>query len=542
MRVAVVVAALHIAVTLVAAQGVPVTVTIDSGPVTGVSDASINARYFKGIPFAATTGGVNRWLPPQPVAPWTTPFDASAFGPGCLQTHHNPDVPTVQSEDCLNVNVYTPLNAAAGADLPVMVFLHGGAFLEGSNQGPFGIYDGSYMAQSGNVVVVTSNYRLGVLGCLVTDTLNGNFALMDQRAALQWVQRNAHVFGGNSSRVTLFGESAGAMSVGLHVVSPLSKGLFQRVIMESNPIGLLYKTLPQANLYGQYFCQLLNCQIDAHHCNETCIRNAPQDPLLKAWEKSGDNVWIYVESEYQHLLDGFLEYTPVVDGVQVPVEPLVAFANGAYDKSVQMIVGSNRNEAVTFVYGSLPEPLPYIAYELGMEFIYGVDNGKAIVERYYNASVTDGIVPVCEVLTDYMFACSSEAMANAVATTGTGAVWEYRYDHVFSDGWLFPKFGMPKECANVTCHAAELPFVFHNEVHTAQLNVSFTPAEKLLSQSFVDYWTSFAHSGDPNSGGTQMFWPKYDPTNRQTLLIDEQMTVASTAPLCEFWDKIGYNH
>eukprot|EP00460_Paracercomonas_marina_P001511 EW706299.1.p1 GENE.EW706299.1~~EW706299.1.p1 ORF type:complete len:183 (+),score=60.97 EW706299.1:82-549(+) len=155
-------------------------------------------------------------------------------------------------------------------------------------------------------------------------------------------------------------------------------------------------------------------------------------------------------------------------------------------------------------------------------------------------------------MTDYLFACSSEAMANAVVTHTTGgAVWTYRYDHVFSDGWLFPKFGMPSQCANLTCHAAELPFVFHNEVHNAQLNVSFTPAERALSQSFVGYWSAFAHTGDPNNSPNgnangnpngQVFWPKYDPTNRQVLLMDELMTVASTAQICEFWDAVGYDH
>lgn len=224
-------------------SGVPDVVTVDGGAISGVRAVAANLRYWLGVPYAATTGGDNAWRAPQPRSPWSGTLDASTWGPGCLQPHHNPDCPANQSFDCLNVNVYAPAALPPGTtSLPVMVFIHGGAWLEGSNQGPFYIYAGSYVAANESMVVVTVNYRLSAwgfaaLGADATEPVRGNFGLLDQRAALQWVQRNAPAFGGDPTRVTVWGESAGAMSIGIHMGSPGSRGLFSRAIMESNPAG-----------------------------------------------------------------------------------------------------------------------------------------------------------------------------------------------------------------------------------------------------------------------------------------------------------------
>jgi len=386
---------------------------------------------------------------------------------------------------------------------------------------------------------VAANYRLGALGFLVTDTLKGNFGFQDQRAALHWVQRNAWVFGGNNQSVTLFGESAGAMSTGLHLVSPYSKGLFHRIIMESNPTGLLYKDNQHASYMGMYFCQLLNClSADNTHCNETCIRGADEKDLLSAWGKSADNAWIYIEANLEHLIDGFLGYDPTIDGDQIPMEPIAALEAGQFTHNVPILFGSNKNEAITFIYEAVNDPVPMWFYDIAVLVVWP-DHYQGILNQYQNSTDTDGRVPFCEVLTDYMFACAQEQFGVAASNAGI-PTYAYRYNHVFSAGWIFPKFGLPVACANATCHAAELPFVFHNEVHTDTLNVSFTAPEKLIAQSFVDYWTTFAHTGNPNSA-KQMQWPLFDPVNRATLFINEQSTIQSTAEVCQFWDAIGYN-
>eukprot|EP00050_Salpingoeca_kvevrii_P012316 m.21666 g.21666 ORF g.21666 m.21666 type:complete len:243 (+) comp3941_c0_seq1:636-1364(+) len=185
------------------ALGADVTVDTDCGPVTG-EQRSDGGAVFRGIPYAADTGGQNRYGPPQPRAHWgPSPLDCRSFRPGCAQPHHNPDVPAVQSEDCLNLNMWVPPRNGSATKYPVMVFLHGGAFVEGSNRGPFDLYNGTHLSQFG-VIIINANYRIGALGFLATDKgLQGNMGLEDQRMALQWIQRNIANFGGDRDRFAL---------------------------------------------------------------------------------------------------------------------------------------------------------------------------------------------------------------------------------------------------------------------------------------------------------------------------------------------------
>ena len=223
---------------------------------------SPTSQYFKGIPYAGSTAPPHRFMPPQPLAPWSGTLNATAFAPGCVQSHHNPDVPAQQSEDCLNLNIYAPAGTKAGDALPVMAFIHGGAFEEGSNRGPFDMYEANYIVQQHKVVYVTLNYRLGAFGWLSAgDAVPGNMGLLDQRAALQWVHDNIAFFGGNPSAVTVQGESAGAMSIGLHLVSPGSKGLFKRAIQESGVTGYPYRDSTEQAAYGMQFCKALQCDV-----------------------------------------------------------------------------------------------------------------------------------------------------------------------------------------------------------------------------------------------------------------------------------------
>lgn len=228
-----------------------------NGAVQGLLNETNFCRSWRGVFYAADAGGSNRWQAPQPRASWAPNVaDATAFGAGCLQIHHNPDVPTNQSEDCLNLNVFAPDycmgNDLASCALPVLIWYHGGTFLEGWSEGPFDLYDGCNFAHGGDVIVVTANYRLGAMGFLVTNgdgdddnsisssgssgseyALRGNQGMLDQKAAMEWVRDNIANFGGDPNLVTIFGQSAGSMSVGLHHTSPemYSSGLFKRVIM-----------------------------------------------------------------------------------------------------------------------------------------------------------------------------------------------------------------------------------------------------------------------------------------------------------------------
>jgi carboxylesterase type B len=220
---------------------VPDTMTVETGDVLGVRDTAAGVRTWLGVPFADTTAGVNAWAAPARRPAWSPAvFNATAFGPGCFSPHHNPDVAKNMSFDCLNANIFAPV-LAAGETVPVMVFLYGGAYLEGDNQGPFGIYGGAVFASTQKVAVVALGYRLGAFGWLAAldgSGIDGNFGLMDQIAGLQWVQRNIAAFGGDPTRVTLAGQSAGAYSVAAHLASPLSAGLFRKSSMLSWPSSI----------------------------------------------------------------------------------------------------------------------------------------------------------------------------------------------------------------------------------------------------------------------------------------------------------------
>ena len=206
-------------------------ITTSLGPIFGktttttVKNQSIIVNVYLGVPYAATTGGANRFKNTQPRDKWTTPLNTTDYGPGCPQSDHNPDVPKIQSEDCLNLNIWIPSSVTTNS--PIGVFFHGGAFKEGSNRGPFDLYDGAYFAARTNTIVITANYRLGALGFLTSNAAGsiGNYGLADQRAALQWVQNNAKAIGGDATKVTMWGESAGGMSGLVHMMSPKSSGL-----------------------------------------------------------------------------------------------------------------------------------------------------------------------------------------------------------------------------------------------------------------------------------------------------------------------------
>ncbi len=379
-------------------------------------------RQFLAVPFSASTDGANKWLPPQPRAPWDYVLDCSNWGAGCTQPHHNPDVPKNQSLDCLNVNIFgeflgvrtrlrapqklastnptpktqkrrsnpylqqrptrcrrtcaraprrqepprrtrqratppppphvNPLSQSSGSAVPVLVFFNGGAFMEGSNQGPFGMYNGSRLAQQG-VVVVSANYRVGAFGYLATGRggVAGNFGLMDQVAALQWVQANIAAVGGDPSQVTIFGESAGAMSIGLLLTTDHAKGLFKRAIMESNVAGMNYRNLTEAALIADVFCGQLNCS----NCDVACLRDAPVQGVMDAWNSATGNVPVWVLANVKHILDGFLDTGPTRDGAYVPLEPMAAVEAGTWwGKDVDLMLGTNTNECVVAAHSPPP--------------------------------------------------------------------------------------------------------------------------------------------------------------------------------------------
>ena len=521
---------------LASAALVPDIITVESGEVLGVRDTAIAVRRFLGVPFAATTEGEGAWAPPARRAPWSGALNATSYGAGCWSSNHNPDVAPVQSADCLNANIYAPV-LSAGEQVPVMVFIYGGAYSEGDNQGPFGIYDGARYAATQRVAVVALGYRLGAFGWLAAldgSGIDGNYGLMDQIAGLQWVQRNAAAFGGNASAVTVFGESAGAMSIGILMTLPRAQGLFHQAIMQSNVGGFNYPNVSHAQTYASTFCGLLNCTA-ASRCNATCLRAQPPSAIMPAWSAATNNVADFVLTDLGHILDGLLGTGPVVDGDFVPAEPQAAVQSGAYwAAGMPVLLGTNTNEGETFVYDGVPA-LPNFLAPLAYLGIFGFNEtiAAAIDARpaYNYAQFDDARVPLSRVVTNYWFRCADEKFL--LAPSAHGAAFAYRYNHVYSNASLFPSFGLPEICATVVCHASELPFVFHNVPSFA----SFTTEESAFSDSMMAYWATFAKTGNPNADLAHPTWPAWDLAGRQTLVLNTSSSVVERSDECDFWDR-----
>ncbi|UKK85602.1 carboxylesterase family protein [Sphingopyxis sp. BSN-002] len=464
----------------VALLGTPVTaqqVATDSGPIAGATVDGITS--FKGIPFAAPPVGDLRWRAPAPVASWSAPRDATAYGPDCMQ---NP-LPGIKpgerpmSEDCLTLNVWTP-KPVKGAKLPVMVWIHGGGFVGGSGTLPE--TDGSLLARR-DVVVVSFNYRLGRFGFFAHPALGqgGNWGLMDQIAALEWVRRNIGSFGGDPAKVTIFGESAGGESVSRLMASPAAKGLFTRAIVASGGGRDDWPTLADAQAKGQAFA----------------VRaNAPDAPALRALSAETVLGSIALMSKEDDRYAG-----PMTDGTIVPAGAEAIFAEGK-QAHIPYIVGSNDDE-LGFI------PVPFRAMVNGpVEKALGAS--AAMVKAAY-ASEDEANRRLGG---DAIFAEPALAFGLLQARAGV-PTFLYRFGYV-AEGQRKPDVG--------AVHASDVAFQFGN------LPADATAADRAAAKQLGDYWTNFAKTGDPNGAGLPV-WARLDPAAPQLLSIGIEATTMAQA-------------
>lgn len=492
-------------------DGTPIDVTPDCGALRGLWHAGI-AR-FAGIPFAQAPVGERRFRPPVRPEPWQTVLPADSFAPVAPQ---NPSLMDALfggqseewNEDCLYLNVWSP-DPTPGADLPVMVWIHGGGFEMGSGSSP--LYDGTSFARDG-VVLVTLNYRLGALGFLELGDLDpsyagsGNLGLLDQIAALEWVRDHIGAFGGDPSNVTVFGESAGAMSVSLLLSMPSARGLFQRAITQSGAASAA-RTPDAAALDTAEFMQRAGvASIDE-------LLDAPVEQLLAAHAAMGGARVGDPEAVIRRTGNplAFLAFRPVADGHVVPRNPVEAIAGGSA-AGVALLVGSNAEEWKLFAMAS-PAPADEAQLRRRLELVVS-DPEKALeVYRSEHPGATAAELE-CAVLTDLVFRIPATRLAEAHAPHAP--VFEYLWS------WQSPAWGGMIGAA----HAIEIPFVF-DLVEDHRLHVFVGPeAPSSLARATHDAWVAFAATGTPAAQGLPE-WPRVDAPGRPVMVLDTEPAVAA---------------
>jgi len=492
----------------------PTVVVTQSGAVQGTVQGSILA--FRGIPYAAPPTGNLRWRPPQPSANWSGVRNATSFGNICPQPDGNGGVQG--DEDCLVLNIFVGLPASAQA-LPVMVFFHGGGNTAGdAHQAPF---DLPPLANQG-VIVVTVEYRLGALGFLALSQLtaedgvsSGNYGLMDQIAALTWVQQNIAAFGGDPTHVMMFGQSAGAGDTEALLTSPLAKGLFSAAGMESGAShSAELDTLAQAEAKDAAIVSLLGCGSAADVL--ACLRAVPAATIVTN------------QSALPHV-PGVME--PRV----VPADPLVVL--GQNGSPVPLLIGSNREEnAAINDDPTVTPPLTEAGYEAEVHAEYdplGAGVANEILTLYPAGSYDAPIYALIAVDSDSLLTCPTREVARAATGATRPAVWRYLFVHRYENDATLNLYR--------AFHRAELFFVFGN-VHPNDPNGYVpTAAELTLSLQMMGYWTSFAATGNPNGAGAVQ-WPAYDPTTDAMLQLDDTFVTINGYhnPQCDYLATLPY--
>ncbi|MBS0420283.1 MAG: carboxylesterase family protein [Proteobacteria bacterium] len=495
---------------------------VTAGKLLGVERGGVD--LFLNIPYAAAPVGSLRFRPPQSASPWQGVRNAQARGPACPQVldayDSSEDGDVIQCEDCLTLNVWTPQSATG--PLPVMVFIHGGSLFEGSAADSF--YEGSELARRGKVVVVTLQYRLGALGFAYLGRLggpkyvqSGNNGILDQIAALAWIQHNIARFGGDPGNVTLFGESSGGASIRALLVAAGARGLFHKVIIQSGDTGPLLSVDKAAALAGQLMKLAAVKTV-------TELRNLPVAKLLAAQRRLFEDPRYH--ATFGLVNDGTLFKGPIVEAFHA--DPAAA---------VPMLIGTNAEEMRYFIamYG-LPldeQSATAMAHNLvaflGLDRVGKADEARAIVEHYRHGAPNDATA-FETLLSDALLRLPSIRLAEENSRR--------QPTYFYSFAYRSPAPG-PTGLAYGAMHGIELPFVFHVTTPLSYAYVGPKGTWERLADRVVAAWSAFARTGNPNNPELPS-WPKYDSGTRATMELNQRSCVLLD-PFAEervAWDRV----
>ncbi|KAI9595226.1 Carboxylesterase [Syncephalis fuscata] len=519
-------------------------------------DAKQYPRSFQGIPFAAPPIGENRFKHPQPFnASWGgiradgstygKIRDATVLGNECPQ----PFPPFSQSEDCLHLNVYTPSAKRIkelGGRVAVMFWLYPGAYIVGGSY-QYGFYDGAYLAEKKDVIVVTSNYRMGPLGFLAASDDHANAGIVDQAKALEWVKRNIASFGGDPDNITLWGLSAGAYSVLIHMTSPATPpGLFHRAIMQSPPIGHRVRSRHDIEAENMKLAKQMRCSIPVSSGNVidmACLQKVSWKAIVAA----SALCITYGTPGIKEITDEF-KWWPYRDGKIITDEPRNLILSGHY-KDVPIIIGSTKDEAGLW---SMLFSLPVIKKVIGSHNDYTVKGYMERITRVFGNFSEQYLelypikkndveieVETSNGGTDIVWRCPIDRTMASIAKRGA-TVYVYEFLQKSKKPW----FGM---CLHRSCHMGDLVQTWKKD-H----NILLDKEQEKIGDDIQTYWTNFAKTGNPNTDiplrnslqESRLNWPRFDENKRLRLNLDDQLAVTSNKyeHFCEFWDKAGIDY
>ncbi|XP_032066270.1 cholinesterase-like [Thamnophis elegans] len=515
-----------------ASNGDTVVIT-SSGPVKGkqflAGPGSVTA--YLGIPYAEPPLGKLRLQKPLPHQPWKQTLEATSFGNSCPQFIFR-DVPEAEmwspktplSEDCLSLNIWVP-HPQPSSPVPVLVWIHGGGFLMGTSS--VDMYNGAPLAATENVIVVTINYRLGALGFLyLPPAAPGNLGLWDQQLAMKWVKENAAAFGGDPSRVTLFGHSAGGASVNLHLLAPKSHDLFAQAVIQSGTANAFWswKSPEDAKKLSLEFIHLLGCSEDNNISIGHCLQTKNVSELIR------HEISLFYKG-------GFLAnfpFVPTTDGEFLLGEPEKLMEEGQIQVK-PVLIGETSDEAASFVHFVFPN----ITHNLinqeqllkGIQLLVGnatEDFIQAIAQKFSEGQYGPAQFrsALSHFYTDQIIACPSREAARNIRKTGS-PVYAYLFTHR-------PSWSIWPEWIGAT-HGAEISYVFGTLESVPPFNQTYTEAEARLSHKMMHYWAEFARTGNPTGlVASKDDWPLYNPTEQNFFLLNTEPFQKRMVEHCDF--------